>query len=126
MNLNYLFLMWYPFISIRRWIICLNLPTELGNLNPFTHKRCLQNINTWMRNITDHLFQQRPHRKSMGLNQVWGSHISLLQNLGKWHWHQSWVFLVVWDGAPFCWKVKGWSLKCFFISSNTKTKISLM
>ena len=39
----------------------------LRHFSPFTQKRCLQSINTWMSNRTDFRFQQRPHRKIHGI-----------------------------------------------------------
>lgn len=55
-----------------------------------------------------------------------GGQSSLLQKLGKLSWHHFWVLFDVCDGAPSCWKVNGFSLKCFFASWSAGVKINSM
>ena len=66
-------------------------------------------------------------QKSIGLrSDDEGGQTSLLQNPGKWSWHHFCVFLDVCDGAPFCWKMNGLSLKCFLAAWRAWVKIVSM
>ena len=88
----------------------------LGNFGPLSLGSLFQSFCTIM-TCSAHTKVQRVqvHR--------WRSHTSFLQNPRKWRSHQSWVFFAVCEGAPSCWKVKGLTLKCIFISTCTRVKV---
>ena len=124
--------MWCPFFPIRSLIIFLKLPTEARSASWGILAHSLRsdvfNKSTLVWATQETFVYSIDHTgKSIRFKSgdAWG-HISLLQTLGKWRVHQSWVFIVVWDGAPSCWKMKWWFLKCFIISSKARTKILLI
>ena len=73
-----------------------------------------------MSNSTTFISTKTTPKKSMGFKSGnVGGHFSLLWNLGKWHWHQTWIF---------SWGVRWYILLegeviYFFISSNVRIKV---
>ena len=97
------------------------------DFSPFSQKRCLQSIDTWMSNRRDLWFQHRPHQNTFDSNQgmqdatfpyskIFWSWKMTFASVLSFYWGMGWFFILL----------EGWSLNCFFTSSNAITKILLI
>ena len=110
--------MWCPFFSIRYLILFLKLPTEARcvtwGILAHSLRSDVLNTSTLVWAIQETFAFNIDHTENLldsnqAMKEATSAYFKILEN-DIW---QSWDFIEVWDGAPFCWNVKWWSLKCF-------------